>query len=105
MSADNGIYVAEFDDGFRVGYAGAIENVRYNRGSDGWIEVINSIWNASPLFKNVKEAVNWARIKAKEFETEEFEYEVGLEYGVVVLPDKFESIYFDSYRPPCYPSE
>jgi hypothetical protein len=31
MSADNGIYIAKFPDGFRVAYSSAIENVDYYR--------------------------------------------------------------------------
>jgi hypothetical protein len=61
MSADNGYYVAEFPDGFRVTCAGAIENIDYYpEGSKERKEELKSYFGESPIFKTREEALSYA---------------------------------------------
>lgn len=75
MSADNGIYIASFPDGFHVIHAQAIENLEYfPEGSVDWKLEINSYFRTAPLFLTKEEA--WA------FAAKKSELYTILEYGV-----------------------
>ena len=50
MSADNGIYICAFADGYRVRYAHAIENI-YNEDGSMNKEAVLSIFKGAPIFK------------------------------------------------------
>ena len=77
MSADNGIYIAQFPDGFRVVHASAIENLNYfEEGTDEWkneLEIYFGNKNEK-VFITQEEAQNYAYELAKGYYI--------LEYGV-----------------------
>ena len=78
MSADNGIYIWEFPDGFRVCHGQAIENLSfYPEGTPEWKnEWISYFWS-SQIYKTVDEALKEARRLSDKFDTE---------YGIQVFP-------------------
>jgi len=84
VSADNGVYVAEFPDGFRVCCASAIENVFYHpEGTREWKTELNYYFGKSPVFplESMAASFAWAKYKELDYQTE---------YGVAYL-GKFES--------------
>ena len=57
MSADNGFYIAEFDDGWRWTYAFAIENIEhYIEGTEEYDNVILDYFGKSRLYDNKENA-------------------------------------------------
>jgi len=75
MSADNGIYLTQWDDGWRVAYAQAIDDIdSYRPGSPCWNWTNRKYFEKSPVFKTEDEAWKYA-------ETMEEKYSF-LEYGV-----------------------
>lgn len=83
MSADNGIYIAKFPDGYRVTYAAAIENIDYY--PVGTVERKNELkkyFGESNVYQNIKDALNDA-YKIKEV----YEY---TEYGICILTECYE---------------
>lgn len=85
MSADNGIYVTQWNDGFRVCHAQAIENLDYFReSSEFWRAEQVLLFGNSPVFKTREEALK----KAGEMELEILadEYCPILEYGISTIP-------------------
>lgn len=84
MSADNGIYIAKFPEGYRVAYAAAIENLTtHPEGSDERKNVLREYFGESPIIDSIEEAVSYAKELEKKYEY--------LEYGVVILFNEFES--------------
>lgn len=82
MSADNGIYIAKFPDGYRVTHAQAIDNVDYfPEGTPERKDELKNKFGRSEVFDNMNDALNKARRLEKEIEDE------GLwtEYGIVDL--------------------
>ena len=78
MSADNGIYIAKFPHGYRVAYAGAIDNVTYfPSGSQQEKDELRQYFVSSKVYANEEEAYK----RAEELERE-WDY---LEYGIVNL--------------------
>lgn len=76
MSADNGIYIAKFPDGYRVCYGMAIENIDYYpEGSKERKKELKEHFGKSKLFKKEEDA--W--IEAHKMEKKWNDY---LEYGV-----------------------
>ena len=56
MSGDNGIYIAEFPDGFRVIHAQAIENLAYfEEGTKAWKDEIRTYFKDTKLFTKKSE--------------------------------------------------
>lgn len=83
MSADNGIYIAEFDDGFRVTHAGAIDNLDYYpEGSRERKETQYRYFKRSPVFKTRSEALEEASKIHDDIMNSEFPI---LEYGICLL--------------------
>jgi len=79
MSADNGIYIAEFPDGFRVIHAQAIENLYfYEEGSKEWHDTIDGYFKESKVLKTEKEARKTAQEMNKKI-TDEYLF---TEYGI-----------------------
>jgi len=88
MSADNGIYIHKFKDGWRVIHAQAIENIYWwntdEKDSSKWEnrneinpKVLWDYFKKSPLFKTKKEALDYA---------EELYEEYGwTEYGICLI--------------------
>ena len=61
MSADNGIYLHKFRDGWRVTHAQAIENIYWKRGKNKYnYRILKQYFKDSPLFKTEKKALNYA---------------------------------------------
>lgn len=68
MSADNGIYVLETKDGFRVVELQAVENYCWDdeigghtTDQDVWIKNAREMWASSPHFKTEEEAMKYAK--------------------------------------------
>jgi hypothetical protein len=87
MSADNGIYIAKFPDGYRVTYAQAIENIDYfPPGSKHRKNELRHYFGNSPVFKKRKGAEKYAfklyhQMEEDEKENGMFGYFI-LEYGI-----------------------
>jgi len=87
MSADNGIYIAKFPDGYRVAYAMAIENIDYfPPGSKERKKKLKSYFGNSPIFEKDEDAERYAFNVYQEMEKDEIEngmfgYLI-LEYGI-----------------------
>lgn len=83
MSADNGIYIAKFPDGYRVCYAQAIENIDYfPKGSKKRKHELKSYFGSSPLLGNEEEAQKYAFDLYHQMDEEEKKYGM---YGVFIL--------------------
>jgi len=83
MSADNGIYIAKFPEGYRVIHAQAIDNIDFF--PEGTVErrnVLKEYFWGSKIIKTEEEAWNVARELSKEYDY--------LEYGTSFLGE-FES--------------
>ena len=81
MSADNGIYIGKFPDGYRVVHAQAIEDIDYfPQGSKEELEIIKNKFGYSQVYPTKNEAV----MKAHEMELEILSDDFCpiLEYGV-----------------------
>lgn len=79
MSADNGIYVAEFPDGYRVCYGSCIENVFYwPEGTPEYKNCLREYFCNSPVFplEHMAASYAWAKYKELDYQTE---------YGVAYL--------------------
>ena len=63
MSADNGIYIGKFDDGYRVIHAQAIEHCEGSPDDDVTLAYINNYFGEAKLLKTSDEAWNEAREK------------------------------------------
>ena len=81
MSADNGIYILETNDGFHVAELAAIENYMYDSESlddtdnlDVQIRNAREMWANSPFFINEQQAWQYAYERAEQCQI--------LEYGV-----------------------
>lgn len=84
MSADNGIYIAKFPDGYRVAYAMAIENIEYYpKGSKERKEALKDYFGGSEVYVNEDEAILAGHNLAKEYHY--------LEYGVSCIPGELEA--------------
>ncbi|EKD89631.1 MAG: hypothetical protein ACD_33C00023G0002 [uncultured bacterium] len=84
MSADNGIYIVKFPDGFRVAYAQAIEIIDYYlEGSDERKEKLKMYFGNSKVYVEKELAILAAHSLA-----EQYEY---LDYGVRLMPGEFEA--------------
>jgi hypothetical protein len=87
MSADNGIYIARFPDGYRVAYAQAIENIDYYPpGTTSYKNELKRYFGNSPVFEEREGAEKYAFEIYHEMEADEeknglFGYFV-LEYGI-----------------------
>lgn len=80
MSADNGIYIAEFSDGFRVIEAQGIKNIDYYpKGSKERKQVLKDYFRDSKVYPTIGEAI----VRAHELYDEVMNcaYPI-LEYGI-----------------------
>lgn len=67
MSADNGIYVAKFPDGYRVIHAQAIDNLDYYpKNSQEYVDTVRQYFNKSKIYQTQEEAFAEADKMAKE---------------------------------------
>ena len=61
MSADNGVYIHKFRDGWRVTHAQAIDNIYWKRGKNAYnYRILKDYFKKSPLFKTETEAFEYA---------------------------------------------
>ena len=87
MSADNGIYIAKFPDGYRVCYAQAIENIDfYSPNTKSRKEELKEYFGESPVFEKKEDAEKYAfemyhKMKEEEEKYGLFGYFI-LEYGI-----------------------
>lgn len=84
MSADNGIYIVKFPDGYRVTYAMAIDNIDYFPiGSKERKQELKTYFGDSKIFATLEDAYSEAFKMEKQFrESEDCIY---LEYGICYL--------------------
>ncbi len=88
MSADNGIYIAKFPDGYRVCEEQAIDNVTYYPiGSKERKEELRKYFGDSKVFRTKEEAILFAHKLEDDILSSDFPI---LEYGVSYI-GKFES--------------
>jgi hypothetical protein len=81
MSADNGIYIVKFPDGYRIAHTQAIDNIEYYpAGSALRKEYLSQTFGRSPVFADKGDALLAAHALADEVA----KYGV-LEYGVCYL--------------------
>ena len=78
MSADNGIYILQTLDGYRVVHAQAIENIYEGEGFN--LKVVAEYWGRSNLLKNEIEA--WEEAQQLYDEIMDDDYCPIVEYGV-----------------------
>lgn len=82
MSADNGIYIVEFLDGFRVIHTNAIQNLTYfPSDSDLAEEMFKLYFKDTEVFKTEDEA--W--MEARQLYDEAFSADFYIEYGIQKL--------------------
>ena len=84
MSADNGVYVVKFPEGYRVAHAQAIENIDWHRkGTKARKKMLKSYFGGSPIYATEGEAMAEAhRIEAEILEDD---FCPICEYGVCYL--------------------
>ena len=86
MSADNGIYIAKFPDGFRVVHAQAIEDIDYYpEGTDEYLDTLKFYFGGSPLYNSKEEAFEAAHDIEEDILADDFC--PILEYGICYLGD------------------
>jgi hypothetical protein len=95
MSADDGIYIAKFPDGYRVTYAQCIENIDYfPPGSKKRKKELKSYFGKSPVFPKRKDAWKYASKLYHQMAEEEEKYGMFgvfiLEYGICYI-GKYEA--------------
>lgn len=78
MSADNGIYIAEFPDGFRVVHTQAIDNLHFHEAdSKEWHQTIEDYYGEAGVFTKEKAYGEALRLEKKAID------EMGFtEYGI-----------------------
>ncbi len=83
MSADNGIYIHKFKEGYKVCHAQAIENIYWNRGNKKYnYKVLRDYFKDSPIFKIEEEALVYGAKLYKEIMESDFPV---LEYGINIV--------------------
>ena len=85
MSADNGIYIAKFPDGYRVTLAQAIDNIDYfPKGSEERKKELRKYFGKSSLFQTEEKAMVFAQKLLEEIPSNSEYYDI-LEYGICTL--------------------
>jgi hypothetical protein len=86
MSADTGIYIAQFPDGYRVTeVVQAIENVfYYEPGTEDYKSMVASYFGKSPVFECIKNAEAYAFEVYHKYEEDErdSDFYCLIEYGI-----------------------
>lgn len=89
MSADNGIYIAKFPDGYRVAHTQNIEDINYFPvGSKKRKEILKAYFGKSNLYIKIENAVEKAHEIATEILNSDFPI---LEYGIQILDKEYEN--------------
>lgn len=61
MSADNGIYIHKFRDGWRVTHGQAVENIYWRTGKNKYnYRILKDYFSDSPVFKTKMDALVYA---------------------------------------------
>ena len=82
MSADNGVYVAKFPDGYRICHGFAIDNLwHYPAGSKEKLDTIVAYFGESEVYEQKSDAMS----VASEMEENLWMDGIMVEYGVVYL--------------------
>lgn len=85
MSADNGIYIAKFPDGYRVAHAAAIDNLDYYpEGSEERKQVLKDYFGDAKVFQTHEEAYSEAKRIEKEWVKDDEDF-CFLEYGICTI--------------------
>lgn len=86
MSADTGIYIAKFPDGYRVTeVVQAIENIDWHgRGTKARKKQLSSYFGNSPVFEKREDAEVYALEIYHKYENDECKFGIGcpIEYGI-----------------------
>ena len=83
MSADNGIYIVKFPEGFRVVHAQCIENIDYYpEGTKERKEMLKDYFGQSEIYETREEALNQASKIYDDITNSDFPI---LEYGICFL--------------------
>lgn len=92
MSADNGIYITEWNDGYRVAETTSIDDISYKHQTESEEEATvhqndfkKRAFGSSPVFKTLEAAILYAH----RLESEIIKNGWFLEYGVNVLEGNF----------------
>ena len=73
MSADNGIYIHEFENGWKVCHAQAIENIFWEADESGYNQnELKTYFEESSLYKTEDDAMKEAVKLSKEYEWTEY---------------------------------
>jgi hypothetical protein len=89
MSADNGIYIVKFSDGYRVSECQNIEDIDYFPiGSLERKMVLKNYFGESKLYISINEALKRAHEIAKEILNSDFPI---IEYGIQCISGEYES--------------
>lgn len=84
MSADNGVYIVKFPDGYRVAHTQAIENIDWHRkGTKARKKMLKAYFGHSPVFETLEEAERIAHKIEDQILADDFC--PICEYGVVYL--------------------
>lgn len=98
MSADNGVYILQTKDGFRVIHAQAIDNISYNADATGFnLRILYQYFCDSQCYKNKKQATDRAVELYEEIMNDDFC--PVCEYGISFINAK--DITFPKECPPC----
>jgi hypothetical protein len=82
MSADNGVYIHKFRNGWRVVHSQCVENIYWNPGKDGYNhKELRKYFAGSPLFSKEEYALAYATKLYKDV-VGEFGY---VEYGIKIV--------------------
>ena len=86
MSADNGIYILNCRDGYRVTHETSIENITWKPDETGFnTESIKSYFGKSKVYKTL----DWVRLEAKRLLKEILIYGAPVEYGICEIEYPF----------------
>jgi len=89
MSADNGIYILQSLDGFRVIYASAIDNIYGIKRHEFDPEYLKQYFGEAPVLESRDEAWEEARLMYSEL-TSNGGY---LEYGINIIPGHEDQVF------------
>ncbi len=82
MSADNGVYLHKFKEGWRVVHGQAVENINYKPEKDGYNhKELHDYFSESPVFKTEIAAMTYAMKLYKKY----MDRYGCVEYGIAIV--------------------
>ena len=79
MSADNGIYIHKFRDGYRVAHCQAIDNIYWHKGKNKYnYRILKQYFKNSLLFNTIEEAIKQGIKIEKDFRKDGLWTEYGI---------------------------